>query len=163
MGKLRKRFGEGKDMKPLIFTFILLASMLAAKPVYAAAFPCSLVLHPIRDDLPNTRGAALLYKAKLTPSFPRTSISILAVHLPAPQSFGDYDRYEGFAYSKDKISWRFPLYPTPEKEDPTWAGRFDLITSEMSHAKVQVRLSNSKKGKLGKSVLIGSMDHCLKK
>jgi hypothetical protein len=49
-------------------------------------------------------GVALVYKVKLTPSFPRTSISIHALYLPAPSSLGDYDRFEGFAFIPDEIS-----------------------------------------------------------
>ncbi|MFY4775761.1 hypothetical protein [Metabacillus sp. RGM 3146] len=150
-------------MKPFIYTFMLLASIFIAMPVHALSLPCSLVLNPAGDQFPNAKGAALLYKAKMTPSFPRTSISILAVHLPRPSSLGNYDSYEGFAFIPNEISWRFRLYSTPEKEDPTWAGRFDLITSEMTQARVQVRLSNSKTEKLGSSILTGSVKQCLKR
>jgi hypothetical protein len=70
------------------------------------------------------------------------------------------DRYEGFAFKPNEISWRFTLHPTPEIDGPTWAGRFDLITAKMENAEVQVRLSNSKTEKLGPSVLVNRMNNC---
>lgn len=57
--------------------------------------PCSLVLEPVDKKLKNAKGVALVYKVQLNPpSFARMNISILAVHLPAPSSYGDYDSYE---------------------------------------------------------------------
>jgi hypothetical protein len=94
------------------------------------------------------------------PSFARTNVSILAVHLPEPSSYGNYDSYEGFAFIPDEISWRFRLYPTQEEESPTWAGRFDLISAEMESVEVQVRLSNSKTEKLGPSILAKDIKSC---
>lgn len=94
------------------------------------------------------------------PSAARTNISILAVHLPAPSSFGNYDSYEGSATIPGEISWRFKLYPTPEEESPSWAGRFDLITAEMKNVKVQVRLTNSRTQQLGPSVLTNNIQSC---
>ncbi|WP_228548264.1 hypothetical protein [Sporosarcina obsidiansis] len=125
--------------------------------------PCSLILHAVDPRMTNSKGVALIYKVQLhPPSFARTNISILAVHLPAPSSYGDYDRYEGFAFIPDEISWRFKLYPTPEEESPSWAGRFDLITAKMKDVTIQVRPSNSKTNKLGPSILTNSMDSCTK-
>ncbi|QIR33363.1 hypothetical protein BVELS4_02106 [Bacillus velezensis] len=43
-------------------------------------------------------------------------MSILAVHLPQPSSYGSYDGYEGFASKTGEISWRFKLYLTPEEK-----------------------------------------------
>ncbi|WP_432353616.1 hypothetical protein [Sporosarcina sp. A2] len=123
--------------------------------------PCSLILEPVDKKLKNAKGVALVYKVQLNPpSFARTNISILAVHLPEPSSYGDYDSYEGFAYIPEEISWRFKLYPTPEVGSPSWAGRFDLITAEMKNVEVQVRLSNTKTDKLGPSVLTNTISYC---
>ena len=36
------------------------------------------------------------------------------------------DSYEGSAFIPDEISWCFSLYPSPEKDSSTWAGRFDF-------------------------------------
>jgi len=127
----------------------------------AISEPCSLMLEPVDKSLTNAKGIALIYKVQLNPpSFARTNISILAVHLPKPSTYGDFDSYEGFASIPKEISWRFKLYPTPEDYGPSWAGRFDLITTEMKNVEVQVRLSNSKTGKLGPSVLTNSISYC---
>ncbi len=145
--------------------FVLVMFLMAIFLIYpiqtkAITMPCSLVLEPIDKSLSNAKGVGLVYKVKLTPSFPRTNVSILAVHLPEPSSIGDYDRYEGFAFIPNEISWRFTLYPSPEKEDPTWGGRIDDITAELDSAKVQVRLSNSKTKKLGPPILSNTMNKC---
>ncbi|MBT2701060.1 hypothetical protein J7E79_27615 [Bacillus sp. ISL-40] len=127
----------------------------------AATFPCSIVLEPIDKKLENAKGSALIYKVRLRePSFVRTNISILGVHLPKPSSFGNYDSYEGFAFMPREISWRFRLYPTPEIDSPTWAGRFDEITAKMENIEVQVRLSNTKNEKLGPPILRGKINKC---
>ena len=149
-------------MKRIIMGLFLL-TFLVINPslTNAISMPCSLVLDPTDKTLTNAKGIALIYKVQLhPPSFPRTNISILAVHLPAPSTYGNYDSYEGFAYIPDEISWRFRLYPTPEEESPTWAGRFDLITAKMENIHVQVRLSNSKTNKLGPSILSNHIKSC---
>ena len=120
-----------------------------------------MVLEPTDKNLTNTKGTALVYKVQLRPpSMARTNISILGVHLPEPSSYGNYDSYEGFAFIPDEISWRFRLYPSPEKDSPTWAGRFDEITAKMENVEVQVRLSNSKTEKIGPSILRSNIKYC---
>lgn len=127
----------------------------------AINLPCSMVLEPVDTNLKNAKGTALVYKVQLhPPSFARTNISILAVHLPDPSTYGNYDSFEGFAFIPDEISWRFRLYPTPEGDSPTWAGRFDLITAELENVEIQVRLSNSKTNKLGPSILTNHIKYC---
>lgn len=127
----------------------------------AETMPCSMILEPADKELTNAKGVALIYKVQLRPpSFPRTNISILGVHLPEPKTYGPFDSYEGFAFVPNVISWRFRLYPTPEQESPSWAGRFDEITAKMENVEVQIRLSNSKTEKLGPSLLTGKMNNC---
>jgi len=128
----------------------------------ADKMPCTIALEPINKNLKNAKGSALVYNVQLgsPPSFPRTNISILGVHLPKPSSYGHYDRYEGYATIPNEISWRFRMYPTPEEESPTWSGRIDLITADMKNVKVQVRPSNSKTEKLGPPVLQARIDLC---
>ncbi|MCY7900608.1 hypothetical protein [Bacillus inaquosorum] len=146
--------------------FILVISLLSAVVAYptqvnANSMPCSVILEPVDQNLKNAKGVALIYKVQLNPpSAARTNISILAVHLPEPSSYGNYDSFEGFASKPGEISWRFKLYPTPEEESPSWAGRFDLITAEMKNVKVQVRLSHSRTQKLGPSVLTSNIESC---
>ncbi|MBT2701567.1 hypothetical protein J7E79_30425 [Bacillus sp. ISL-40] len=149
-------------MKQLVLV-IFIVSIFVIFPSYSKAttMPCSMVLESIDKELKNAKGVALVYKVQLRPpSFARTNISILGVHLPEPSSFGNYDSYEGFAFIPREISWRFRLYPTKEKDSPTWAGRFDEITAEMENVEVQVRLSNSKTEKLGPSKLRGNIKYC---
>jgi hypothetical protein len=151
-------------MKQLVLSLLLFGSVIFSpmqtKAASSMSVPCSLVLKPVDSGYPNAMGAALVYKVKLTPSFPRTSISIHALHLPKPSSFGDYDRFEGFAFIPNVISWRFPLYPTTETDDPTWAGRFDSITAGLENVQIQVRLSNTKTGKLGPVILANNINYC---
>ena len=149
-------------MKQFVLVICLIAIFFVyPSQIYAISMPCCLTLEPVDKSLTNTKGVALIYKVQLNlQSFARTNISILAVHLPEPSSYGAYDSYEGFAFIPDEISWRFKLYPTPEESSPTWAGRFDLITAEMKNVKVQVRLSNSKTEKLGPSILTNNIKYC---
>jgi hypothetical protein len=142
---------------------IFIISIFFTYPIQsrAAAFPCSMVLEPIDKKLTNAKGAALIYKVQLRPpSSARTNISILGVHLPVPSSYGNYDSYEGFAFKPRESSWRFRLYPSPEIDSPTWAGRFDEITEKMENVEVQVRLSNSKNEKLGPIILRSYINKC---
>src|SRR5699024_65881 len=97
-----------------------------------------------------------------TPLGERTSIDILAHGLPNPSLLGDFDSYEGFAQVPNIISWRFRLYPTPEQDTPTWAGRFDYITLRLTpNTKVQVRLSTSMTTQLGPVVLQATLNNCV--
>ncbi len=125
----------------------------------SVSLPCSVILDPLNKADKNAKGVALVYKVRLTPSFPRTSISIHGIHLPEPSVLGNYDTYEGFAFIPNEISWRFKLYPS-EEGSPTWAGRIDDITAEMKGVQIQVRPSNSKTEKLGPPVLTNSSEAC---
>ncbi|PGX43504.1 hypothetical protein COE67_06530 [Priestia megaterium] len=149
-------------MKKIVLVMLLLFVVIVyPNETNASKMPCNLTLEPLDKKLKNAKGMGLIYKVQLNPpSFERTNISILAVHLPEPSSFGNYDSYEGFASIPNEISWRFKLYPTPEEDTPTWAGRFDLITAKMRNAKVEVRLSNSKTKKLGPPILRGTLKSC---
>ncbi|MEW5594944.1 hypothetical protein ABGT24_15695 [Peribacillus frigoritolerans] len=141
--------------------FIISTFVISPLQTSATTMPCSMVLEPIDKKLTNAKGTALVYKVQLRPqSFVRTNVSILGVHLPEPSSYGNYDSYEGFAFIPDEISWRFRLYPSPEKDSPTWAGKFDEITAEIENVEVQVRLSNLKNEKLGPSILRSNIKYC---
>lgn len=149
-------------MKKMMVVVLMVGSVVV-QPKQSDAevpMPCSAVLESVIADNVNAKGAALVYKVKLTPSFPRTSISIHANHLPAPSTTGDYDGYEGFAFIPNEISWRFKLFPTPEEGGPTWAGRLDDITADLTKSTMEVRLSNSKTGKLGPVILRNTMNAC---
>jgi hypothetical protein len=144
----------------LIFLAIFIVSPENVKGEITQSLPCSLVLEPLNTNYVNAKGVVLIYKVKLTPSFPRTSISIHATHLPSPSSFGEYDGFEGFVFIQNEISWRFKLHPSPEEGGPTWAGRFDEITADLANSKIEVRLSDSKTGNLGAVVLANSINFC---
>jgi hypothetical protein len=150
-------------VKQMIVALFIVGSVLISPENGKAniSMPCSSVLEPVNKDYVNSKGVALVYKVKLTPSFPRTSISILANHLPNPFSLGDYDGFEGFGFIENEISWRFRLYPTPDEGGrPVWAGRFDEITADLANSQIEVRLSNSKTGRLGPVVLTSSINSC---
>ncbi|MGG1574731.1 hypothetical protein [Fictibacillus sp. NRS-1165] len=146
--------------------FVLVIFLMAAYSIYpshanAISMPCGLILEPVDNELINAKGAALIYKVQLPPSkIARTNISILAVHLPEPSSYGNYDSYEGYASIPEEISWRFRLYPTRETDSPTWAGRFDFISAEMKNADVQVRPSNSNTQTLGPAIITNNIVNC---
>ncbi|MBS4197115.1 hypothetical protein [Lederbergia citri] len=151
-------------MRKILFVMFLIlifgSTITISKATAAPKLPFSLILEPVNIQDDNAKGVALLYKVKLTPSFPRTSLSIHALHLPKPSSLGNYDTYEGFAFIKNEISWRFELYPTPEVDSPTWAGRIDDITATMNGVEIQVRPSNSKTEKLGPPILSNHINKC---
>lgn len=145
-----------------ILTFLTIL-IISTSPLqtHADKMPCTIALEPINKSLKNAKGSALIYEVQLkTSSIARTNISTLGAHLPSPSSYGQYDSYEGYATIPNEISWRFLMYPTPEEDGPTWAGRFDLITADIKNVKVQVRLSNSKTEKLGPPVLQGMIKTC---
>ncbi|AXI30573.1 hypothetical protein CIB87_16660 [Priestia megaterium] len=142
----------------IVLSFVVLAYPYQAN---ASKMPCNLILEPVDKHLKNAKGTALIYKVQLNPpSFARTNISIMAVHLPYPSTYGRYDQYEGFATIPGYISWRFKLYSTPEEDGVTWAGKFDWITEEMKNIKIQVRPSNFKTEKLESPVLQSSLSSC---
>ena len=110
----------------LLFSLFIVLISIFPSETNAIQMPCSMVLSPTDKDLKNAMGTALVYKVQLNPpSFARTNVSIIAVHLPEPKTYGDYDSYEGFAFKPNEISWRFKLYRTPEKDSPV--GLVDLI------------------------------------
>lgn len=148
-------------MKKLVMSCILLITLVIPIQIKAnVALPCSLILVPTDTSLTNAKGVALIQKVDMVPnSFLRTGVSIHAVHLPNPATYGNYDRYEGFLIIPEEISWRFPLSPIEEKEN-LWAGHFDNITAEVDQIIVQVRLSNSKFNRLGPTVLYNFMSEC---
>jgi hypothetical protein len=144
----------------LIFLGIFLVNPENAKSEISPFLPCSLVLETVNPSYVNSKGVVLVNKVKLTASFPRTSISIHANHLPKPSSFGEYDGFDGIAFIQNEISWRFRLHPTAEEGDPTWVGRFEDITADLANSKIEVRLSNLKTGKLGPVVLASNINFC---
>ncbi|WP_438444053.1 hypothetical protein [Gorillibacterium sp. sgz5001074] len=163
---------------------LALASLLLTLPATPAAAyagaepprekvqsPCAVVLKPVKE-LPNAVGAALVSHVKQpytdkpdSPVWEREAVSIHADWLPAPSSFGDYDRYEGFAQVPGQISWRFVLQPAPPVESfvkgSTWVGNIhDISYSLPDYTRVEVRLSSSKTDQLGPAVLANTLQGC---
>ncbi|WP_081692847.1 hypothetical protein [Bacillus sp. NSP9.1] len=136
------------------------------------SYPCSVVLHPVQG-IQNAKGTALITKVKKpygdTPASPvreRQSVGIYADWLPEPSSFGDYDRYVGFAQIPGVISWQFKMYQVKE-DTPSWVGgspwvgKFDEISSDLTdNTRVEVRLFQSKTQKLGRAVLQNNLSGC---
>ncbi|KKI92959.1 hypothetical protein WQ54_06445 [Bacillus sp. SA1-12] len=161
-----------KNLVFILFLIFLLPGTIHAQTTTVISYPCSLVLYPVKDTS-NALGTALIAKVKKpftnTPQSPvreRQSVGIYADWLPLPSSYGDYDQYEGFAQVPDVISWRFKLVPVKEAAPSwfggtPWVGKFDEISLEIPvNTRVEVRLSNSKRDKLGPVVLQNSLQGC---
>ncbi len=124
--------------------------------------PCCLVLPPVHPGADYPSGVSLIQRITTPFGSTRTRVAILAYGLPHPASWGPFDQYEGFAQVPGVISWRFRLYPTPEPDAPTWAGRFDHITARLTpDTRVQVRLSQSTNQDLGPVLLENTLNNCI--
>lgn len=162
-----------KSIAVLLILFLLHLGTATAQNITEVSYPCSLVLHPVKD-IPNAKGTALITKVRkpytnkpTSPIRERQSVGIYADWLPSPSSFGDYDQYEGFAQRPSIISWRFKMYPVKE-DTPSWfggtpwVGRLDEISGLTANTKVELRLSNSKTNQLGPVILRNSLNECSK-
>nr|EJQ71293.1 hypothetical protein IGC_05687 [Bacillus cereus HuA4-10] len=87
----------------LVMCMTIVVSPYQAQASASASLPCSVIINPLNKSDKNTKGVALVYKVKLTLSFPRTNISILGVHLPNPSTLGNYDTYEGLPSFQTKL------------------------------------------------------------
>ncbi len=176
MIKLNIKWGNHmiKVLKTLTVFMILVVSQTGTAHAQSLAYPCSIVLEPVKD-IPNIQGTALITKVKKPytndPSSPvreRTSVGIYADWMPPPSAFGDYDQYEGFAQIPGVISWRFKMVMV-EEENPSWfggspwVGKFDEISAELTaDTRVEMRVSNSKTNQLGPIILQNTLKGCLK-
>ena len=121
---------------------------------------CCLILQPTGPSVPmDARGVALVRPVvQVRPG--RTSITVAAHDLPAPSTFGNFNAYEALASVPGVISWRWPLFSTPETI-PTWAGTFTEITAPLgSTTLVQVRPVNTQTNTPGSAVLSGTLANC---
>lgn len=122
-------------------------------------FPCCVILDPANSDPPvpaEARGVALI---RLVDEGQKHSLSILAVDLPLPGEFGNFDMYEGFVEIPDIGGFGFPLLPTTEASSE-WAGTLTIGPFLTPPTTVQVRLANFSTGASGQVVLEGSLDNC---
>ncbi len=46
---------------------------------------------------------------------------------------------KAFLLYPDENRWGFRLYPSPEKDSPTWSGRFDEFKAKMENVEIQGR------------------------
>jgi len=112
--------------------------------------PCTAILQPVGKVPKNARGVALIYHIERKFNDHRTSLSVNALHLPKPSSFGDYNSYEVLAFIPQKISWIFSL---AEYGESNWAGNLDEISSTMRPNRIKVRAINTRTNKVGPVVL----------
>ena len=115
---------------------------------------CTVILEPKMDINGNAKGVALIYNIERKFSDKRTSLSIHALHMPKPSSFGNYDSYEVLAFIPNEISWVFPLTRYTENN---WAGIWDEISPTMRPTQIKVRPINSQTNIFGPVVLEGNV------
>ncbi|MDA8345226.1 MAG: peptidoglycan-binding protein [Thermaerobacter sp.] len=125
------------------------------------AIPCCVVLRKtpvVPPSAPDAVGAALT-----SVQAGRQAVSVLAVGLPAPSTFGNFDSYEGLVTIPIIGAFGFGLVPTTSPFQPlTWAGSVDLIQPELTvQATVSVRPANSETGTSGPDVLLGTLSGCI--
>jgi hypothetical protein len=77
-----------------------------------------------------------------------------------PSSLGNDNRFKGFVFMTNVISWRLLLYPTPKQDNLTWAGKLDDITANLDNAAIQILLSNPNTQTLGPVILTSDIHPC---
>jgi hypothetical protein len=142
-------------MKKLLL--ILTLCILYPTTIEAMSLPCSLPLEVTDKDYIDAQGSALLKTEN------STNLSVLGINLPDPETLGDYDSYEGFAFIPDVVSWNFRLHPTKEANSSNWIGSYDVNVSEVANIEVQIRLSNSRTDNKGPVILTNNTKYCKKK
>ncbi|NRD80810.1 hypothetical protein HPT25_26130 [Bacillus sp. BRMEA1] len=144
-------------MKKIIICVIIvltaLPSITFGKERTGITFPCTEILNPAQVVTQNARGVALIYNYKSKFRGNRTSLSVHALHLSKPSSFGNYDSYEVLAYIPKEISWIFNLSPNTEHEETIWVGKEDEISPGYRPTYIKVRLFNNATNKSGPVVL----------
>lgn len=121
-------------------------------------FPCCVVLtprHPVCEPPPDP-GVVLISRL----ASGHHAVSILAVGLPPPHTFGRFDIYEGFVQIPNIGGFGFRLFATPEKP-PTWAGTLVIGPLLTPDTEVIVRPANLKTCVSGPAVLQGTLDRCM--
>ncbi|PIC64061.1 hypothetical protein CSV79_08360 [Sporosarcina sp. P13] len=144
-------------MKKLLFSLIFVLVILPLQPHSENKVdelpPCSAILEPTKNIPKNARGVALIYTIERKFNDERTSLSVHALHLPKPSSFGDYDGYEVLAYIPEEITWTFSLSPITNYGETTWVGNLDEISPTMRPTRIKVRTINTVTKKTGPIVL----------
>ncbi|NRD76640.1 hypothetical protein HPT25_03935 [Bacillus sp. BRMEA1] len=144
-------------MKKIILCVIIVVtaipSMTFGKTQTGITSPCTEILNPAKGVTGNARGVALIYNYKINFRGNRTSLSVHALHLSKPSSFGKYDGYEVLAYIPKEISWVFKLSPNTEHEETIWVGKEDEISPGYRPTHIKVRAYNTTTNKSGPVVL----------
>jgi hypothetical protein len=146
--------------KIILIVFIALAtlpSITYSESEFEKLPPCAKILESAEGVPENARGVALIYNIEREFNDKRTSLSVHALHLPEPSSFGDYNGYEVLAYIHEKISWRFSL---TQYKDTSWAGKLDEISPTMRPTQIKVRTINTATNNIG-PVVLEKMVSCL--
>ncbi|GKU84004.1 hypothetical protein [Niallia sp. NCCP-28] len=141
-------------MKMLVFcVFALLLSPINSESKTEQFSTCSEILEPVTDISKNAKGVALIYNIERKFNDKRTSLSVHALHLPNPSSYGNYDSYEVLAYIPEEISWVFRLHPMTEHKETIWVGKEEEISFEYKPIRIKVRTFNTATSKSGPVVL----------
>lgn len=123
------------------------------------ATPCCLVLQPTEAVDANAAGTALL-TARVEEIPRRNAYAVVAVELPHPSAFGEFDLYEAVLFEPGVASFVATLAQTPTH---AWAGALGGISLPFSPSmRVIVRPASSESGASGPVVLTGSASNCLR-
>lgn len=150
----------GKFLSSLIFVLVILPSQTHSENKVEEFPPCSAILEPTKNIPKNARGVALIYNIERKFNDERTSLSVHALHLPKPSSFGDYDGYEVVAYIPKEISWIFSLSPLTKYGETTWTGNLDEVSPVMRPTRIKVRAVNTTTNITGPIVLEKILEPC---
>ena len=149
-----------KFLFSLIFVLVILPSQTHSENKVEEFPPCLAILEPTKNIPKNARGVALIYNIERKFNDERTSLSVHALHLPKPSSFGDYDSYEVLAYIPKEISWIFSLSPLTKYGETTWTGNLDEVSPVMRPTRIKVRAVNTTTKKTGPIVLEKILKYC---
>ena len=149
-----------KFLFSLIFVLVILPSQTHSENKVEEFPPCLAILEPTKNIPKNARGVALIYNIERKFNDERTSLSVHALHLPKPSSFGDYDGYEVLAYIPKEISWIFSLSPLTKYGETTWTGNLDEVSPVMRPTRIKVRAVNTTTKKTGPIVLEKILKYC---
>ncbi len=144
----------------LIFVLVILPSQTHSENKIEELPPCSVILEPTKNVPKNARGVALIHNIERKFNDERTSLSVHALHLPKPSSFGDYNGYEVLAYIPKEISWIFSLSPLTKYGETIWAGNLDEVSPVMRPTRIKVRTVNTTTKKTGPIVLEKILKPC---
>ena len=149
-----------KFLFSLIFVLVILPSQTHSENKVEEFPPCLAILEPTKNIPKNARGVALIYNIERKFNDERTSLSVHALHLPKPSSFGNYDGYEVLAYIPKEISWIFSLSPLTKYGETTWTGNLDEVSPVMRPTRIKVRAVNTTTKKTGPIVLEKILKPC---